>query len=158
MPKPGELIQADAYPQMVHKSEVAAVARMLKSPETLARGNRAAQGRMAGLRAVVQGYIAELEEAGPDLALAHDKAREIRSFAETAGLGAAGHIADGLCRYFDESAQRTTTPDSAVVGLHVAAIARAASAKDEASRMSGVVAKELAVLVNRRLTEVKTSL
>ena len=38
--KPGQMIPPDAYPQMVAKSEAAAVSRMLKSPDTVVRGSR----------------------------------------------------------------------------------------------------------------------
>ncbi len=100
----------------------------------------------------------ELEQAGRDLDKISDKAHEIRGFAETAGLSATGRIADGLCRYFDESEQLGVGPDTAIVSLHVAAIARAAHAEDEVTRMSEVVAKELAALVDRKLTEIKTLL
>ena len=46
-------------------------------------------------------------------------------------------------------------PESAVVALHVSAIASAARAEDEATRMSEVVAAELAALVNRKLIEAR---
>ena len=40
-----------------------------------------------------------------------------------------------------------------LIALHVSAIARAARAEDEASRMSDVVATELAALVKHKLGE-----
>ena len=49
-------------------------------------------------------------------------------------------------------------PEPAVIALHVSAIVRAANAEDEASRMSDVVAKELAALVAHKLAETKTGL
>jgi hypothetical protein len=158
MTKRAQIIPPDAYPQLVAKSEAAKLSRMLKSPDTVVRGSRVIGGSMAGLRGAVRGYVIELEQAGRDVALISDKAHEIRGFAETAGLNATGRIADGLCRYFDESEQLGIGVDVAIVALHVSAIARAARAEDEVSQMSDVVAKELSALVNHKLTEIKNLL
>jgi histone H3/H4 len=158
MSKRAQMIPPDAYPQLVAKGDAAAISRMLKSPDTVVRGSRVIGSSTEGLRAAVRDYVVELEQAGQDLAQISDKAHEIRGFAETAGLHATGHIADGLCRYFDESEQLGVGPDMTIVSLHIAAIARAARAEDEVSRMSEVVAKELAALVNHKLTEIKNLL
>jgi len=56
------------------------------------------------------------------------------------------------------SEQLGVGPDMAIVRLHIGAIARAARAEDEVSQMSDVVAKELAALVNHKLTEIKALL
>jgi hypothetical protein len=158
MSKPAQMIPPDAYPQMVAKSEAAAVSRMLKSPETVVRGSKVIGNSIQSLRGAARDYVTELEQAGDDLELISEKAHEIRGFAETAGLAATGRIADGLCRYFDESEQLGVGPDMAIVRLHIGAIARAARAEDEVSQMSDVVAKELAALVNHKLTEIKNLL
>ena len=158
MTKRAQMIPPDAYPQMVAKSEAAAISRMLKSPDTVVRGSRVIGGSTEGLRGAVRDYVIELEQAGTDLEMISDKAHEIRGFAETAGLSATGRISDGLCRYFDESEQLGVGPDMAIVRLHISAIARAARAEDEVSQMSEVVAKELSTLVNHKLTEIKNLL
>ena len=53
------------------------------------------------------------------------RSHEIRGFAETAGLVTTGRIADGLCRYFDESDQQLGVDAGymVIVALHVSAIA-----------------------------------
>jgi hypothetical protein len=150
-----KVISPDAYPQMVGKSDAAKMSRVLRSSETAAHGTRVIQDAGQNLRAGVRNYVRELEEAIGDTEMTSDKAHEIRGFAETAGLRATGHIADGLCRYLEEMGKYGASPDSAVIALHVSAIVRAAHAEDEASRMSEVVAKELATLVSRKLAEVR---
>ncbi len=42
--KPGQMIPPDAYPQMVAKSDAAAISRMLKSPDTVVRGSKVIGG------------------------------------------------------------------------------------------------------------------
>ena len=155
MKKKAQIISPDHYPQMVSKSDAAKISRLLRSGETLAQGARVVQEAGGRLREAVRDYVRELEEAIGDHEITFDKAHEIRGFAETAGLKATGRIADGLCRYFDEMAKFNAKPDTAVVALHISAIVRAANAEDEASRMSDVVAKELAALVNHKLSEAK---
>ena len=150
-----QIISPDLYPQMVSKSEAARVLRHLRSSETLAQGQQVIQEVGVHLREGVRDYVRELEEAIGDHEITFDKAHEIRGFAETVGLKATGRIADGLCRYFEEIAKLGADPDTAVVALHISAIVRAAHAEEEASRMSDVVAQELAALVNHKLSEVK---
>lgn len=155
--KKGQLIPPDDYPQMVSKSDAAKMARVLRSPAAAARGAQVIQSQGPKLRLAVHDYVRELENAGGDLRLVFEKAHELRGFAETAGLGATGRIASGLCRYFDEMEKRGAVPDHAVVTLHVSAIARAAHAKDEAGRMSDAMVKELAALVAHKLAEAGTA-
>ncbi|HEY4276423.1 MAG TPA: hypothetical protein VGM68_13115 [Rhizomicrobium sp.] len=154
--KKADFIAPDAYPQPVSRSDAAKISRALKSSDVLERGARVIQQSSSILRMGVLDYVRELEQAGSNPALVFDKAHEIRGFAETAGLRATGRIADGLCRYLEEAAKRNLTADAAVVALHVSAIVRAAHAKDEASRMSDVVAKELSALAAHKLAEAKT--
>ena len=151
-----QIISPDLYPQMVSKSDAVKISRTLRSSETLAQGARAVQEVGAHLREGVRDYVRELEEAIGDHEITFDKAHEIRGFAETAGLKATGRIADGLCGYLEEIAKLGAKPDQAVVALHVSAIVRAAHAEDEVSRMSEVVAHELAALVHHKLSEANT--
>jgi hypothetical protein len=153
-----DLIAPEAYPQMVSRSAAAKMAQALRSPDAIAKGARVIQQSGPVLRMGVHDYVRQLEQAAGNPALTFEKAHEIRGFAETAGLRATGRIADGLCRYLEETAKLGAAADVAVVALHVSAIVRAAHAKDEASRMSDVVAGELAALSAHKLTEAKTSL
>lgn len=146
-----QIIPPDAYPQMVPKADAAKFTSRLKSRETAIRAAKAVSAHGETLRDVVRGYVDELERAALDSAVTFAKAHEIRGLAETAGLHATGRIADGLCRYLDHL--RSRPPEPAVVMLHVSAIVRAARAEDEATRMSEVVAAELAELVNKKLSE-----
>jgi len=157
MAKP-QIIPPDSYPQMANKSEAAKLSRALRSQDVIARGSRVIEEASENLRAGVRQYVRALEQAAGDRQRTSEKAHEIRGFAETAGLAATGRIADGLCRYFEEMDKLGAELDMDVVALHVSAIARAAYAEDEAIRMSDVVARELAVLVNRRLAETKASI
>jgi hypothetical protein len=152
-----DFIAPDAYPQPVSRSEAVKISRALKSSDALERGARVIQQSGHILRMGVHDYVRALEQAAGDFATVFDKAHEIRGFAETAGLRATGRIADGLCRYLEEAAKLGVAADSAVVALHVSAIVRAAHAKDEASRMSDVVARELSALAAHKLAEAKTS-
>jgi len=158
MSKKGQMIPADAYPQLAGKSDAAHVARMLRSAVTAVRGQRVVEDQGEPLRAAVHGIVDDLEKAGHNYDLVLASAHEIRGLAETAGLVATGRIADGLCRYFDEVGQLGLAPDPAIVTLHVSAILRATRNGNEISNMSDVVAKELAALVRHKLTDVKTLL
>ena len=48
-------------------------------------------------------------------------------------------------------------PEQSVVALHLDAIARAAHAEDEATRLGDTVANELAALVDKKLSEINDS-
>ena len=157
MSKPAQLIPPDAYPQMMPKSAMPKLAKELRAAETIARGGRVIAANVNILRDAILDYVDELEAGQRDHAVVLDKAHEIKGFAETAGMLATGRIADGLCRYFDESDQLGVGPDAAIVRLHVSAIARAARAEDEAGQMSLTVANELTALVNHKLAEIKNS-
>ncbi|HXS07267.1 MAG TPA: hypothetical protein VN723_10790 [Rhizomicrobium sp.] len=158
MKKKAQIIAPELYPQMVSKSDAAKISRALRASETLAKGTQVVQDVGAQLREGVRDYVRELEEAIGDHKITAAKAHEIRGFAETVGLKATGRIADGLCRYFEEIEKLGAEPDTAVVALHISAIVRAAHAEDEASRMSDVVVKELAALVQHKLSETKAHL
>jgi len=157
MPKSVQIIPPDSYPPLLRKGDLAAIARALRSSECAERGAKAIADQADELRKAVLELVGALEKAGeaPEISyLVH----EIRGLAEPAGLAGAGRIAEGLCRYFDEMENLDLGPDPAVMTLHVNAISRAARHDDEAARMSEQVATELALLVNRKLTEIKTLL
>jgi hypothetical protein len=151
------LIPPDAYPQIVSKDDGAKISRALRSREAVTRGASVIREAGQKLREGVRDYVRELEDAIGDRQITSDKAHEIRGFAETAGLRATGRIADGLCHYLEEMGEFGAALDPAIIALHVSAIVRAAHAEDEASRMSDVVAKELAALVARRLAETRAA-
>ena len=157
MKKKAQIIPPDRYPQMASKSDAKKISRALRAGRTMAQGAKVIQEAGVQLREGVRDYVRELEEAIGNHEVTFDKAHEIRGFAETAGLRATGRIADGLCRYFEEAAKLGVQVDPAVVALHVSAIVRAAHAADEVGRMSDVVAKELAALVNHKLSEGKAN-
>ena len=156
MPK-AQIIPPDAYPPLIRKGDGAAVARLLRSNEVAERGAKAIEDQSDGLRVAVLTLVGELEKSGDAERIA-EIVHDIRGLAEPAGLAAAGRIAEGLCRYFHEIEELGLGPDPAILKLHVTAIARAARHDDEAARMSDQVAKELAVLVGRKLTEIKNLL
>jgi hypothetical protein len=148
-----QMIQPDAYPQMVNKAQAALMGRELRSPQAAAAAGRVIDNSGEKLRAAINSYVAELEESGSDLQLVSDRAHEIRGFAETAGMLCTGRIADGLCRYFEETGKKGATPDAEVVALHVSSIIRTARDPDSEKQMSDLVARELAVLVAHKLAE-----
>lgn len=153
-----KIILPDSYPQMASKTDAARMSHALRAPETIQRGARVIEDCSQDLREGVRVCVKALEMAIDDHPLASEKAHEIRGFAETAGLAAAGRIADGLCCYFDEMDKLGVKPDMDVIAVHVSAIARAAYAEDEAIRMGDMVAKELAGLVKHKLAETKAAL
>jgi hypothetical protein len=146
-----QMIQPDAYPQMVSKAQAALMGRELRSPQVAAAAARVIDNSAEKLREAINAYVAELEESGADLQLVSDRAHEIRGFAETAGMMSTGRIADGLCRYFEEMGKKGAAPDPGVVALHVSSIIRTARDPDVEKQMSDLVARELAVLVARKL-------
>ena len=148
-----QMIQPDAYPQMVNKAQAALMGRELRSPQAAAAAGRVIDNSGERLRAAINSYVAELEESGSDLQLVSDRAHEIRGFAETAGMLCAGRIADGLCRYFEETGKNGAAPDAEVVALHVSSIIRTARDPDSEKQLSDLVARELAVLVAHKLAE-----
>jgi hypothetical protein len=153
MREKGLVIPPDAYPRLASKTAAAGMSRALRSAVTAVKAARIIEGHGASLREAVKGYVAELESAGSDYGLVSDMAHEIRGLAETAGMPGTGRIADGLCRYFDDSRQGGLAPDAAVVALHVSAIGRAARDPNPLSQMSDAVARELRVLAQHSLAE-----
>jgi Hpt domain len=150
-----EFIEAKSYPAMVRGADAADFLSALKSEDASRRAGRAILARTSQLRDAVLDYVGALEmavRAGDDYAI-FAQAHEIRGLAGTVGLVAAGNIANGLCLYLDALAQRGQRADRTVVMLHAEAIMRAARAQDEATRLGGTVAIELAALVVHKLGE-----
>lgn len=148
-----EMIPPDSYPQPVTRAQAVEMVHALRSPGLSQAVARVIENSGEMLRKAVCGYVEELEAAASDFGLLFKKAHEIRGFAETAGMLSTGRIADGLCRYFENAAQAGLKPDPEVVALHVSAIGRTARDADAGSRMSDVVARQLAVLAARKLSE-----
>jgi chemotaxis protein histidine kinase CheA len=92
-----------------------------------------------------------------DIGAIFEQAHEIRGLAGNAGLAATGRIANGLCRYLDAVGRANLGAERSLVTLHLEAIARAAHADDEATRLGDTVANELANLVERKLAEINLS-
>jgi len=147
------IIAADDYPPMMTAEGAATFAKRLANPETAQRAARMIEMRRNELCDAVLNYIRQLESAAAtsDIGDIFDQAHEIRGLAGTAGLDAAGRIADGLCRYLEASKIQKSAVDAAVVALHVDAIVRASSSAEEAGKFGSRVAVELAALVARKL-------
>ena len=148
-----ELIDAKSYPPVVRGADAVLFVSALKSEDASRRANRAVLARTGQLRDAVLANVSALEAAARagDDAAAFGEAHDIRGLAGTIGLVAAGHIANGLCLYLDALMARGQRAEHAVVMLHVEAVARAARAEDDATRLGGRVAVELAALAAHKL-------
>lgn len=151
--KTAQMIAPDAYPQMVNRAQATLLSKALRSAVTEVKGNRVIEDSADSLRGAVIGYVEALEAAGADLNQISDTAHEIKGFADTAGLSATARIAEGVCRYLEESHLLNIAPDAAVLALYISAIGRAARATDLEAQMSDAVARELGVLATRKLSE-----
>jgi chemotaxis protein histidine kinase CheA len=131
----------------------------LRDPEVVAEAVRIITDRAEELRSAVLTHVDRLDNATRqlDLGSVYDQAHEIRGLAGNAGLNATGRIANGLCRYLDAISRAKYPPDHELVTLHLDAIARAAHAEDEATRLGDTVANELAALVDKKLAEINDS-
>jgi HPt (histidine-containing phosphotransfer) domain-containing protein len=154
MSKKAQMIPPDAYPQMVTKAQAKQFSRRLRSAVTEVKAIRILEDSAETLREALLVYVAELEAAGQDVALISEKAHEIKGFADTARLHACARIAEGLCRYLEDSEALQAAPDGLVLVLHVSAIGRAARATNLEAQMSDTVAEELATLSARKLAEI----
>jgi hypothetical protein len=151
--KAAELIQPDAYPQMVSKRDGLRCVQALQSDRVALKARTAMASYTPMLRDAIMEYVEALEEPGADLERVFAVAHEIRNFAENAGMATAGRVADNLCRYMDEMERVKKPVDPAIVSLHVAAIARAARAEEDDAKMGDLVTAELNALVKRRLSD-----
>lgn len=153
--KKGDIIPPGDYPQMLEKAEAAKFAKTLRSATTTVNAKRIIADSAEPLREALLAYVAELEAAGADHALVSDKAHEIKGFADTAGLPATARIAEGLCRYLEQSQEMDLPTDNAIVALHVSAIGRASRDADHGGQAGETVAKELAALAAHKLAAAK---
>jgi hypothetical protein len=151
--KEAELIQPDAYPQMVSKRDGLRCVQALQSDRVALKARTAMASYTPMLRDAIMEYVEALEEPGADLERVFAVAHEIRNFAENAGMATAGRVAENLCRYMDEMERVKKPVDPAIVTLHVAAIARAARAEEDDAKMGDLVTAELNALVKRRLSD-----
>ena len=151
--KAAELIQPDAYPQMVSKRDSLRCMQALQSDRVALKARTAMASYTPMLRDAIMEYVEALEEPGADLERVFAVAHEIRNFAENAGMATAGRVAENLCRYMDEMERVKKPVDPAIVSLHVAAIARAARAEEDDAKMGDLVTAELNALVKRRLSD-----
>jgi chemotaxis protein histidine kinase CheA len=153
------LTEPNEYPQLLPTHAIREALAFLRSSEALAHANGAIAMKKAELRGSVLTLIGELEGAEKSRSWKQTfrAAHEIRGLAATAGLAATGRIANGLCQYLDAVHVARGQADATVVLLHVEAIARSAHTEDEAARHGDKVASELAALVARKLSDVKSS-
>ena len=155
-----EIIAPADYPQMATPEQAAELAAELKSPEAIEKAEEIIAEQKPDLRSNVVAHVERLEAANAegDIATLYEEAHEIRGLADTAGLRAAGRIANGLCQYLDTVTHNDIAPDATAITLHVEAISRAARADDETTMLGNVVADELAALVNRKLSEASATI
>jgi hypothetical protein len=154
LPNGAEMIAANAYPAVMPKGEAAQFIANLKNEETGKRAEQTIAASRNVMRDAVEGYVRALDAASRthDANAMFAQAHEIRGLAETAGLGVAGRMANGLCLYFD--ALDGKAPDGDTVRLHVEAIQRVVSGEGDGA-IANVVAEELTSLVIRKLGESK---
>jgi len=151
--KTPQLIQPDAYPQLMSRQDAAHAMRVLRSAQASVRAQVVMDGFVPTARAGVMSLVAALEAAGGDIARISLVAHEIRGLAQPAGLAATGRITDVLCRYLEETQLQGRAADKAVVQLHLSAILRATHAEDEGRASCDVIVRELSQLVARKLAE-----
>lgn len=156
--QPAVKILPDAYPT-ISGTAAAHLSRALRDPRVVALATRRIESHAGELRPVVLGYIACMEEAAGrhDLQTVFEQAHEVRCMAGIAGLAASGRIANVLCGYLDAVGRAGRKPETSLIALHLEAIGRAAHAKDEATRLGDAVARELAHLVEKKLTKIHNS-
>jgi len=151
-------IPPGVYPVFAAK-DAARLLRALNDPEIIAQAALVIVSKAEELRIAVLSHVERMAEAarlsnhGEVFAQAH----EIRGLAGCAGLVATGRIANTLCKYLDALSRAGAAPEQSVVALHLDAIARAAHAEDEATRLGDTVANELAALVDKKLAEINNS-
>jgi chemotaxis protein histidine kinase CheA len=145
-------IMPGAYPVFSRKT-ASSLLHALRDPEVVATAARVVADKAEDLRIAVLAHVDRIGEAAraADPVATFEQAHEIRGLAGNAGLVATGRIANGLCRYLDAIRRAGRQPDQELVALHLEAIARAARAEDEATRLGDTVANALAALVDKKL-------
>ncbi|MBU6298345.1 MAG: Hpt domain-containing protein [Alphaproteobacteria bacterium] len=151
-------IAPGAYPTFT-AADAVRLSLALRDPATTAKAARIIASKADELRIAVLTHVDRLEAAArlSDLDTVFEQAHEIRGLAGNAGLIATGRIANVLCKYLDTIDRAGGKPERSVVVLHLEAITRAAQAEDEATRLGDAVADELALLVEKRLSEINVS-
>jgi len=151
-------IMPGAYPVFSRKT-ASRLLHALRDPEVVAVAARVIADKAEDLRIAVLAHVDRIADAAraADPVATYEQAHEIRGLAGNAGLLATGRIANGLCKYLDALDRAGRQPDRELVALHLEAIARAAHAEDEATRLGDTVANELAALVDKKLAEINDS-
>lgn len=150
--RPATKIMPGAYP-VLPPNIASRLLRALRDPEIVAGAARVIAEKAEDLRIAVLAHVDLIVDPGRagDPAAIYQQAHEIRGLAGNAGLIATGRIANGLCGYLDAVDRAGKPPDRELVALHLEAIARAARAEDDATRLGDTVAGELAALVAKKL-------
>lgn len=153
----GTIISPSSIPPLLRPSDVKEFAKAASNPELVRRANGVIAAKSSEIAHAVTGYVFKLEAAARagEMEALYDEAHEIRGLAETAGLVAAGRIANGLCRYLDEMKRIGVAPDPSLVTVHVEAIARATRATDEATKLGAAVTAELAKVTAHKISVAK---
>ena len=151
-------IPPGVYPVFAPK-DAARLLRALHDPQIIAEAALVIVSKAEELRAAVLSHVERMMAAArlSNHGEVYEQAHEIRGLAGCAGLAATGRIANTLCRYLDALGRAGVEPEQSVVVLHLDAIARAAHAEDEATKLGDTVANELAALVDRKLAEINDS-
>ena len=151
-------IPPGVYPVFAAK-DAARLLRALHDPQIIAEAALVIVSKAEELRVAVLSHVERMTAAArlSDHGEVYQQAHEIRGLAGCAGLAATGRIANILCRYLDALGRAGAEPEQSVVALHLDAIARAAHAEDEATKLGDTVANELAALVDRKLAEINNS-
>ena len=154
---PGRIIPVESYPAMMRKSLASKAMFELRSERLKQHASEILSTSGEAMKGAVLKCVEEMESAGKagDMQTVFAQAHEIRGMAATAGMALVGQIANGLCRYLDASEQAGLKVDAPLVALHLDAIVRAARSQDEANKLGGVVANELAQLAAKKLDGVK---
>jgi hypothetical protein len=146
-------IMPGVYP-VFSRQTASSLLHALRDPEVISAAAKVVADKAEELRVAVLAHVDRIGEAAraADPAAIYEQAHEIRGLAGNAGLLAAGRIANVLCGYLDGLARAGRKPDQELVALHLEAIARAARAEDEATRLGDTVVNELAALVGKKLS------
>ena len=151
-------IPPGGYPSLPRKAATKLM-ETLNDPEIVVAVARVIASKAEDMRVAVLGHVDRLEEAARDgdPSRVFEQAHEIRGLAGNAGLVATQRISNTLCKYLDACERAACRADKGLVALHLEAIARAAHAEDEATRLGEAVATELAQLVDKKLAEINES-
>lgn len=147
-----DIIPTSDYPPVLPQPAATEFARYIRGEDMQRRLGFVMSTRRVEFAEAVRKSAGRMQIAARagDLEDVFAEAHEIRGLAQTGGLTASGIIADRLCLYL-HMARALGKIDHGLVGLHVGAIARAAHASDEATRLGSAVAEELAALTARKL-------